>query len=59
MFKQFFEIAATHKAIRLLCSWMAGPLSRPVSNRNRYRIESVRFQSKRTDALIRARKTHA
>ena len=38
---------------------MAGPLSRPVSNRYRYRIESVRFQPKRTDAFIRVRKTHA
>ena len=40
-------------------TWMAGPLSRPVSNRYRYRIESVRFQPKRTDAFIRVRKTHA
>ena len=40
-------------------AWMAGPLSRPVSNRYRYRIESVRFQPKRTDAFIRVRKTHA
>ena len=56
------KIGLTHKwggGVRGTDARMAGPLSRPVSNRYRYRIESVRFQPKRTDAFIRVRKTHA